>query len=234
MNAIEQQRMPVEEVVLAYEQRQRLLLVKRAFDYLVAIVLVVVFAPLMALIALLIRLDSPGPALFRQTRIGRFGRPFTIYKFRTMTVGSERGNNEIAQDDPRITRVGRVLRNTSLDELPQLVNVLKGDMSLIGPRPALPDQVERYTPRQKLRLRGLPGVTNLPAVSGRNRLDWEERIELDITYLEHWSPWLDARILWRTVWVVVRQEGVYGADGINRTIRDSSGSQVGTSDQHLQ
>jgi lipopolysaccharide/colanic/teichoic acid biosynthesis glycosyltransferase len=133
-----------------------------------------------------------------------------------MELGSEKGDMQISAQDPRITRLGNFLRKTSLDELPQLFNILRGEMSLIGPRPTLPDQITRYTERQLLRLHGLPGVTGLPAINGRNRLDWDERIELDVAYLERWSLWLDLVILWKTVFVVLTQDGIYGADGVNR------------------
>lgn len=202
--------------LLAYERRAAEFAVKRLIDYSVAALLLVLLSPLLLLITLLIRLESPGPAIFRQPRAGRHNKVFTIYKFRTMQAGSEKGDMQISARDPRITRLGNFLRKTSLDELPQLLNILRGEMSLIGPRPTLPDQIARYSERQLLRLRGLPGVTGLPAVNGRNRLDWDDRIELDVQYLERWSLWLDLAILWKTVFVVLTQDGIYGADGVNR------------------
>ena len=205
----------VVQLALNYELKLFSFWIKRLIDYLLAVLIFLCVAPLIAIIAILIRLDSPGSAIFRQIRVGRYNRHFTIYKFRTMMVGSDKSGIDISKDDPRITRVGHFLRNTSLDELPQLFNVLKGDMSLIGPRPTLPEQVAQYSHRQMIRLRGLPGVTNLPAVSGRNEISWNERIELDITYLKEWSLWLDMQILWKTIWVVIHQQGIYGADGRN-------------------
>jgi exopolysaccharide biosynthesis polyprenyl glycosylphosphotransferase len=194
---------------LAYEQQPFSFFLKRLLDYVGSAVILIAVSPIMAIAALLIKLDSPGPVLFRQTRAGRFNKPFTIYKFRTMIVGAEKGNSDVFKDDPRITRIGNFLRNTSLDELPQLFNILKGEMSLVGPRPTLPEQVEQYTPRQMLRLRAFPGVTNLPAIRGRLKLSLEQRIDLDLEYVENWSLWLDLQILWKTIWVVLSQEGVY-------------------------
>jgi lipopolysaccharide/colanic/teichoic acid biosynthesis glycosyltransferase len=194
---------------LAYEQQPFSFFLKRLLDYVGSAVILIAVSPIMAIAALLIKLDSPGSVLFRQTRTGRFNKPFTIYKFRTMIVGAEKGNSDVFKDDPRITRIGNFLRNTSLDELPQLFNILKGEMSLVGPRPTLPEQVEQYTPRQMLRLRAFPGVTNLPAIRGRLKLSLEQRIDLDLEYVENWSLWLDLQILWKTIWVVLSQEGVY-------------------------
>jgi lipopolysaccharide/colanic/teichoic acid biosynthesis glycosyltransferase len=199
-------------ILLAYERKPFSFLLKRLLDYLGSAAILIGVSPLMVIVALLIKLDSPGPVLFRQTRTGRFNKPFTIYKFRTMIVGAEKGSSDVFKEDPRITRIGHFLRNASLDELPQLFNILKGEMSLIGPRPTLPEQVEQYTPRQMLRLRGIPGVTNLPAIRGRLKLDLEQRIDLDIEYLENWSLWLDLKILWKTIWVVLSQEGVYESE----------------------
>lgn len=207
---------PIPQPPFSYEVKSFSFLIKRLLDYATAGSLLILGWPFLLLIALGIKLDSPGPILFQQRRIGRFNRPFVIYKFRTMVVGADRGNAEISRQDARITRFGAFLRNTSLDELPQILNILRGEMSLVGPRPTLPNQVERYTERQMLRLRGLPGITNLPAIHGRNQLDWDHRIELDIEYLAHWSLRLEFYILWKTIAVVLRQEGVYGIDGINR------------------
>ncbi len=177
--------------------------------------------PLFAIIALCIKLDSPGPVLFKQKRVGKDGEEFWFYKFRSMVSDAESKrhllemHNERSgpvfkmRNDPRITRVGRVLRKFSLDELPQLINVLKGDMSLVGPRPALPKETDKYTPRQRQRLICLPGVTGLWQVSGRASLSFERSIELDLYYIEHQSVGLYFRILLMTIPAVLRAEGAY-------------------------
>jgi len=185
------------------------MLVKRVCDMVVAGVALSVLSPLLAAIALWIKLDSRGPVLFRQVRAGRYGKPFTIFKFRTMVVDAEKSGYYTAADDPRVTRAGRFLRATSLDELPQLFNILKGDMSIVGPRPTLLYQVEQYTERQRKRLEMRPGVTGWAQVNGRNALSWPERIELDVWYVEHWSMWLDIKIVVKTLLVWLKGEGVY-------------------------
>jgi len=184
---------------------------KRALDLAVAVPLLVVAAPAMAAIAVWVRRDSPGPALFRQTRVGYAGRPFTLLKFRSMVVGAQGmgAGLRITSDDDRITRSGRLLRALSLDELPQLVNIVRGDMSLVGPRPTVAAQVARYTPRQRRRLRARPGVTGLAQVRGRNAIPWSVRIEHDIEYVEGWSMRRDLAILARTAAVVLARRGTY-------------------------
>jgi lipopolysaccharide/colanic/teichoic acid biosynthesis glycosyltransferase len=164
-------------------------------------------SPALALAALAIKLEDGGPVLYRQRRVGKDGVEFELLKLRTMVVGAEAlgAGYAVNEGDPRITRVGRVLRRLSLDELPQLWNVLRGDMSVIGPRPTLAYQVERYTPRQRRRLEVKPGLTGWAQVHGRARLPWEERIELDLWYVEHRSPWVDLRILLKTPLALVRQ-----------------------------
>jgi lipopolysaccharide/colanic/teichoic acid biosynthesis glycosyltransferase len=159
-----------------------------------------VTAPLLGLAALAIKLEDGGPVLYRQVRVGLDGREFELVKLRTMVVGAETMGAGYAVDerDPRITRVGRALRRLSLDELPQLWNVLRGDMSLVGPRPTLAYQVEQYTPQQRRRLEVRPGLTGWAQVHGRAELPWDERIELDVWYVEHRSPRLDLKILLRT------------------------------------
>jgi lipopolysaccharide/colanic/teichoic acid biosynthesis glycosyltransferase len=154
----------------------------------------------LATAAAAVKLEDGGPVFYRQQRVGLHGREFELLKLRTMEVGAEQRGAGYAVDegDPRITRVGRVLRRLSLDELPQLWNVVRGDMSVIGPRPTLAYQVERYTPRQRRRLDVKPGITGWAQIHGRARLPWSERIELDVWYIEHRSPWLDLRILART------------------------------------
>ena len=194
------------------------LVLKRLLDLGVSAVGLALLAIPFAFIALAIKLDSPGPVFFRQERTGLHGRRFRVWKFRTMVVGAEsRGLGlTVARGDPRITRVGRFLRDFGLDELPQLINVLIGQMSLVGPRPTLPYQVEHYDERQRRRLTVKPGITSLAVVSGRNALTWAERIELDLQYVENWSLGLDLAILVKTLWVVlVRREGLYGPEGVN-------------------
>ena len=172
----------------------------RAADIALAGAGLVVASPLFALSALAVVLEDGRPVLYRQERVGRAGDPFELLKLRTMVVGAERQGAGFAVDrgDARITRVGRVLRKLSLDELPQLWNVLRGDMSLIGPRPTLAYQVERYSPRQRRRLDVKPGLTGWAQIHGRAALPWDERIELDVWYVEHRSPLVDLRILLRT------------------------------------
>jgi lipopolysaccharide/colanic/teichoic acid biosynthesis glycosyltransferase len=186
-------------------------MLRRAVDILVSALALVACAPLLALAMLAIRLESRGSAIYRQRRVGRHGRPFDLFKLRTMVDGAEHIGAGLAIDagDSRITRVGALLRRTSLDELPNLFNVLRGDMSLIGPRPTLPVQVEQYTRRQRLRLEVKPGITGWAQVNGRASLPWGERIELDIYYIEHRSLALDLKILSRTPALVFAGAGLY-------------------------
>jgi lipopolysaccharide/colanic/teichoic acid biosynthesis glycosyltransferase len=184
---------------------------RRLLDIVVAAIALVACAPLLALAVVAIRLESPGAAIYRQRRVGRDGRPFDVLKLRTMVDGAEHIGAGLAvnQDDPRITRIGALLRRTSIDELPNLVNVLRGDMSLVGPRPTIPIQVQQYTPRQRGRLAVRPGITGWAQVNGRTSLPWSERIELDLWYIEHRSLALDLRILWRTLHIVFGGGGLY-------------------------
>ena len=191
-------------------------MLRRALDIVVSAGLLALFSPVLLAAMLAIRLESPGPAIYRQRRVGRGGRPFEVLKLRTMVQGAEHVGAGLAinEGDPRVTRVGALLRRTSLDELPNLVNVLRGDMSLIGPRPTLPVQVEQYTPRQRGRLAVKPGITGWAQVNGRASLPWAERIELDLYYIEHRSLALDLRILARTPRMVLGGSGLYkGATG---------------------
>jgi exopolysaccharide biosynthesis polyprenyl glycosylphosphotransferase len=195
--------------------------VKRALDFAIALVGLIVLSPLLLLIALAIKLDSPGPVIFSQTRVGKGGRLFTFYKFRTMHLGAEEEKEKLAdlneaqgalfkiKDDPRKTRMGRILRRTSLDELPQLYNVLKGDMSLVGPRPQVPEEVGQYHEWHKKRLETVPGVIGLPQVSGRSNLTFDEMCLLDIYYIENWSPALDTKIVLQMIPKVILGEGAY-------------------------
>jgi lipopolysaccharide/colanic/teichoic acid biosynthesis glycosyltransferase len=184
---------------------------KRAFDVLAVLVGGTLLLPLLLLVALAIRLDSHGPVLFRQRRVGLHGREFEVLKLRTMVAGAVHIGAGMAVNtgDARVTRVGRVLRRTSLDELPNLVNVLRGEMAIVGPRPTLPSQVAQYTERERGRLAVRPGITGWAQVNGRASLPWSERIELDLWYIEHRSWRLDLKILWRSAQLVVRGEGLY-------------------------
>ena len=172
----------------------------RSLDVALAGLGLVVASPLLAVAALAVKLEDGGPVLFRQVRVGKDGRDFELLKLRSMVVDAERQGAGFAVDrgDARITRVGRVIRRTSIDELPQLWNVVRGDMSVIGPRPTLRYQVERYTARQRRRLEILPGLTGWAQIHGRTTLPWAERIELDVWYVEHRSPRVDLKILLRT------------------------------------
>jgi lipopolysaccharide/colanic/teichoic acid biosynthesis glycosyltransferase len=174
--------------------------VNRALDIVGASVGLALASPFLAASALAIKLEDRGPVLYRQRRVGRRGEEFELLKLRTMVVGAETQGAgwAVNRGDPRITGVGRLLRRLSLDEAPQLWNVVRGEMSLIGPRPTLAYQVERYTDRQRRRLEVKPGITGWAQIHGRARLPWDERIELDVWYVEHRSPWLDLKILLRT------------------------------------
>jgi lipopolysaccharide/colanic/teichoic acid biosynthesis glycosyltransferase len=184
---------------------------KRALDVTVAGALLVASSPVLGLAALLIRLETHGHPIYRQRRVGRHGDPFELYKLRTMISGAETMGAGLAinEGDSRITRLGAVLRRTSMDELPNLVNVLRGEMSIVGPRPTVQVQVDRYTERQRGRLDVLPGLTGWAQVQGRASLPWSERIELDLWYVEHASLALDLKILWRTVQMVLGGHGLY-------------------------
>lgn len=195
---------------------------KRALDIIIGLFLLLIVSPLWLFIFLWIRFDSQGPAIFCQTRIGLGGKPYTIYKFRTMVQNAEKLfkpkleqvkdlDNFVFQqkDDPRITRSGRFLRKTSLDELPQLLNILQGTMSLVGPRPEIPEIVKLYTQEQRLRLSVLPGVTGLAQVNGRSELTLGETMVYDLEYVKRWSFWFDLKILVRTFWVVLTGRGAY-------------------------
>ncbi len=184
---------------------------KRALDVTVAAALLVLSAPLLALAIVLIRLESHGHPIYRQRRVGLDGEPFDLYKLRTMVSGAETMGPGLALNagDTRITRLGALLRRTSIDELPNLVNVLRGEMSIVGPRPTVQVQVDRYTERQRGRLRVRPGLTGWAQIHGRASLPWNERIELDLWYVEHASLRLDLQILWRTVRMVLGGHGLY-------------------------
>jgi lipopolysaccharide/colanic/teichoic acid biosynthesis glycosyltransferase len=186
-------------------------MLRRAIDMAVSAVALALTSPVLVLAMFAVRLETPGPAIYSQRRVGKDGVPFDVLKLRTMVDGAENIGAGLAinADDPRVTRVGMLLRRTSLDELPNLVNVLRGEMSLIGPRPTLPVQVEQYSERQRGRLAVKPGITGWAQVNGRASLPWSERIELDLYYIEHRSLALDLSILWRTVTMVLGGRGLY-------------------------
>jgi lipopolysaccharide/colanic/teichoic acid biosynthesis glycosyltransferase len=180
---------------------------KRALDLALTLVLLVVLAPLMAAVALLVRVKLGRPVLYRQERPGLDGELFTMLKFRTMVDGNGEDGKPLP-DGERLTRLGAALRRTSLDELPQLLNVIRGEMSLVGPRPLLVEYLERYTPEQMRRHEVLPGITGWAQVKGRNVLAWEEKFQQDVWYVDHLSPGLDLKILALTPWKIVRREGI--------------------------
>jgi lipopolysaccharide/colanic/teichoic acid biosynthesis glycosyltransferase len=184
---------------------------RRLFDIVVAGTALVLLSPVLALAALAIRLETPGRVIYRQRRVGKDGHEFDVLKLRTMVDGAEHIGAGLAVNtgDARITRVGRLLRRTSLDELPNLVNVLRGEMAIVGPRPTLPSQVAQYTERELGRLAVRPGITGWAQVNGRTSLPWTQRIELDLWYIEHRSWRLDLKILWRSARQVVLGEGLY-------------------------
>jgi lipopolysaccharide/colanic/teichoic acid biosynthesis glycosyltransferase len=183
---------------------------KRLFDIGAAGLGLLLLSPLLVLVAVVIYLDDPGPVFYVHERIGQFGRPFPFYKFRTMTVGADKQGYEISQNDSRITRPGEFLRRWHIDELPQLLNVLLGDMSIVGPRPTLGYQVDQYTPAQRRRLLVPPGLTGLAQIKGLNALTWPERILWDCWYVDHQSAWLDLQIMLATFGVIAAGENVYG------------------------
>lgn len=202
-------------------ESELLLLLKRIADLAMATGSLIVLSPLLIAIAAAIRVTSPGNVLFRQVRCGIGGRKFTLYKFRSMVNNAEQLKAELRQlhelngpvfkmsDDPRITSVGRILRRFSLDELPQLWNILRGDMSFVGPRPAIPDEVEKYEPWQRRRLRMRPGLTCIWVLEGRSDVDFRRWIQLDLAYIDNWSLWLDFKIFFRTIPIVISGKGAY-------------------------
>jgi exopolysaccharide biosynthesis polyprenyl glycosylphosphotransferase len=195
--------------------------IKRVFDILAALAGITLFLPLLPFLAVMIKLESPGPLFFRQERVGRNGRIFLCYKIRSMVVNAEELKRKYAhlneatgaafkiRDDPRVTRVGKFVRRSSLDEYPQLFNVLKGDMSIVGPRPQIPSEVAQYTPEQQIRLLVKPGITCLWQISGRNDVDFEEWMRLDREYALHRSLKLDVEILLKTIPAVIARRGAY-------------------------
>jgi len=206
------------EVVSELEKRQAYHVIKRTMDVMGALFGLIVLLPILLIIAILIKLESKGPIVFSQERVGLNGETFKMYKFRSMVTNAEeildklRHKNEMSgpmfkiKDDPRITKVGKFIRKTSIDELPQLFNVLKGEMTLVGPRPSLPREVVHFTEYQKLRLLAKPGLTCYWQVSGRNNIDFEEWMELDVKYVRERSTWIDIKLIFKTVGVLFGDE----------------------------
>ncbi len=195
---------------------------KRLFDLALTLPGLVLISPLLLVIALLVRVFHGSPILFRHKRPGYRGQPFTLYKFRTMTNARDAHGN-LLPDAERLTPFGKFLRAASLDELPELFNVLRGEMSLIGPRPLLMQYLERYTPEQARRHDVLPGITGWAQVNGRNNISWETKFELDVWYVDNWSVWLDIKILALTLWKVIRREGINEPG--NATAREFMGTE---------
>jgi len=191
-------------------------MVKRILDLILGIIGLILTSPLWLYVIIRIKAEDRGPVFFVQERVGKNGKLFRMYKFRSMIVGAEKKGLGvfIRTDDERITRIGKFIRKTSIDELPQLINVLKGEMSIVGPRPTLEYQVKRYNEEQKRRLSVKPGITGWAQINGRNNMTWPEKIELDLWYVDHWSIGLDLKIIGRTIWFVLKKEGIYSDEGI--------------------
>lgn len=204
--------------------RQRAL--KRSFDVVVATAALIVLSPFLGAIAVAIKATSRGPVLYKDVRAGKGGRPFSMLKFRTMIDGaSQLGlGRMVAQDDWRITKVGRFLRRTTLDEVPQLLNVIRGDMSIVGPRAATPEQMARCSETQRRRLEVRPGMAGWAWIHGRNNIPWNDRIDHDVWYVDNWSFALDLRILARSVVLLVKGEGIYGPDGVTTDVAPATGA----------
>jgi sugar transferase EpsL len=180
---------------------------KRLFDLALTIPALILLSPILLIVALIVRFKLGSPILFKQMRPGLHAKPFALYKFRTMT-DKRGGDGQLLPDAERLTRFGRFLRASSLDELPELFNVLKGDMSLVGPRPLLMQYLPRYTPVQARRHEAKPGITGWAQVNGRNAITWEEKFKLDVWYVDNWSLWLDIKIIAMTVWKILKREGI--------------------------
>jgi sugar transferase EpsL len=187
--------------------KRKVPIVKRLFDFMVALILITVTLPIILITGILVRIKLGHPVIFKQQRPGKYGNPFYFYKFRSMTDDRD-ANGELLSNDMRLTSFGQVMRRFSLDELPQLFNVLKGDISLVGPRPLLMDYLELYTPEQSRRHEVLPGITGLAQVNGRNAISWEDKFKLDVWYVDNQSFWLDIKIILLTVSKVFKAEGV--------------------------
>ena len=191
------------------ERANKLLMrrIKRLFDLTIALSSVILLTPIFVLIGFFVRIRIGSPVLFRQRRPGLHGKPFTIYKFRTMTDKRDEDGN-LLPDSDRLTKLGRFLRKTSMDELPELFNVIKGDMSIVGPRPLLMQYLDRYTPEQARRHEVKPGITGWAQVNGRNAISWEDKFKLDVWYVDNWSIWLDVKIIAMTIWKILKREGI--------------------------
>ncbi|AAM23931.1 lipopolysaccharide/colanic/teichoic acid biosynthesis glycosyltransferase [Caldanaerobacter subterraneus subsp. tengcongensis MB4] len=183
------------------------LIIKRLIDIFVSLFLLIILSPFLVIISLIVFVAMGPPVIYKQTRAGFKGKPFTIYKFRTMTNEKDEYGN-LLPDEKRLTKMGKFLRSTSLDELPELFNVLKGDMSLVGPRPLLMEYLNYYTEEQMRRHDVKPGITGWAQVNGRNSLSWEEKFKLDVWYVDNWSLWLDFKILFLTLIKVIKREGL--------------------------
>ena len=192
------------------------MILKRIIDIISGVIGLIITSPLWLYVVIKIKTEDRGPVFFVQERVGRNSRLFRMYKFRSMVVGAEKKGLGVfvSTDDERITKIGKFIRKTSIDELPQLINVLKGEMSIVGPRPTLEYQVERYNKEQKRRLLVKPGITGWAQVNGRNNMTWPEKIKLDLWYVDHWSVGLDLKIIGRTIWSVLKREGIYSDEGI--------------------
>ncbi len=192
------------------------MIVKRIFDIILGVLGLIITSPLWLYVVIKIKTEDRGPVFFVQERVGRSGQIFRMYKFRSMVVGAENKGLGVfvSTDDERITKIGKFIRKTSIDELPQLINVLKGEMSIVGPRPTLEYQVKRYNEEQKRRLLVKPGITGWAQINGRNNMTWPEKIELDLWYVDHWNIGLDLKIIGRTIWSVLKKEGIYSEEGI--------------------
>ncbi|MCT4593951.1 MAG: sugar transferase [Anaeromicrobium sp.] len=187
--------------------------IKNLFDKIMSLIILLILSPVLIVIGVLIKLDSKGPVFFIQERVGLNEKLFNVYKFRTMVTNAyEISGYYTEENDPRITKIGKLLRKTSLDELPQLINILKGDMSIIGPRPTLEYQVKEYNDFQRQRLKMKPGVTGWAQVNGRNSISWPNRIEYDVEYVNNYSFMFDIKILLKTIRVVLKRDGIYGEE----------------------
>ena len=202
-------------------------LIKHIIDRLTAAIALLLLSPVILILAILIRINLGSPIFFTQLRAGKNGEIFTFYKFRTMTDAKDEAGN-LLPDGDRMTPFGSMIRRTSLDELPQFLNILKGEMSLIGPRPLFPKYLDLYTPEQMRRHEVLPGITGLAQVSGRNNLAWEKRFQLDVFYVDNWSLWLDLKILFATVEKVVKKDGI--SEEGQATCTEFTGSKVDSED----
>jgi len=196
-------------------------LVKAVLDRLVALSALAVFSPVILMVAIAIYIRMSSPIVFTQPRPGKNGVVFQFYKFRTMTSDRD-SNGNLLSDEERLTAIGQFLRKTSLDELPQLWNVLKGDMSFVGPRPLMVEYLERYSPEQARRHDVIPGITGWAQINGRNTISWQEKFNLDVWYVDNWSLWIDLKILFLTVWKVVKTEGISQAN--HATVEDFMGN----------